>query len=88
MVGDATFAKLEKESLKSGSDVNLDDLPRLNDAIGFIIVSIRSRMDARSLVLLVDVSTGSSISQMCHLNLDGILVDAASLDGGGYDCTP
>lgn len=87
VVGDATLAKLEKESLKClGVIVNLDDLPRLNDAeLDSIIVSIRSRMDPGSLVLLADrVDRVEELSRRCvDLNLDGILVDVASLDGAG-----
>ena len=60
MVGDATLAKLEKESLKClGVIVNLDDVPRLNDAELDSIVSIRSRMDPRCLFCSPIVSTGS-----------------------------
>ena len=87
MVGDATLAKLEKKSLNClGVIVDLDDLPRLNDAeLDSIIVSIRSRMDSGSLVLLADrVDRVEELSRRCvDLNLDGILVDAASLDGAG-----
>ena len=87
MVGDDALSKLEKESLNCiGVIVDLDDLPRLNDAeLDSIIVSIRSRMEPGSLVLLADrVDRVEELSRRCvELDLDGILVDAASLDGAG-----
>ena len=87
IVGDGTLAELEKESLRcSGVIIDLDNLPRLNDAeLDSVIVSIRSRMEPGSIILLSDrVDRVEELSRRCvDLNLDGMLVDAASLDGSG-----
>ena len=87
MVGDVTLASLDRDSLNcTGVIINLDDLPRLNDAeLESIIISIRSRMDPGSLVFLADrVDRVEELCRRCvDLDLDGVLVDAASLDGAG-----
>ncbi|MED5268242.1 MAG: hypothetical protein VYB00_05415, partial [Candidatus Thermoplasmatota archaeon] len=76
--------KLEKESLNCiGVIVDLDDLPRLNDAeLDSILVSIRSRMEPGSLVFLGDrVDRVEELSRRCVvLNIYGIQVDSARLD--------
>ena len=68
----------------SGIVLNLDELPDLNDAeIDALLVSLTSKIQAKSLVMLKDrVDRVDNLFRLIvELNLDGAIIDAASSGG-------
>ncbi|MEC7664951.1 MAG: hypothetical protein VYD21_02725 [Candidatus Thermoplasmatota archaeon] len=87
IIGSHNIGKLGRGSLSClGFVLDIDSLPTLNDAeVEAVIVSIRSRMPPGSLVILSDrVDRVDELARRSkELELDGILVDAISLDSAG-----